>query len=110
MILAGIAIVWGQQRFTPYHWTASLPALSLSIGALALEAFRSQRLQETARWAVLAGFVTAVLINSAAFFYEDQWQIMGGYSHRGRRAASFLRAAGGVGPHGCRRVSPRADG
>ncbi len=86
--LAGIAVVWGQQRFTPYHWTAMLPTLSLGAAALAHEV----RQMAAGRRILLAGLVTALTANAARFWYVDQWQILGAYRlGRESREAFFER-------------------
>lgn len=79
-ILAGVAIVWIQQRFTPYHWTAVMPALVFSIGALVYEIIHWPAIQQS-RWRAAAFTImgAATLVNLALFFYVDQWQILGGY-------------------------------
>jgi len=93
-LFAGIAVVWGQQRFTPYHWTASLPVLALSMGALAHEI----RLRlEASRFLHSVGWVTigaAVVGNIAAFFYADQWMILGAYLTGRQEAEAFFESQG----------------
>ena len=77
MFLAGLAVVWGQQRFTPYHWTASLPSYALGCGIIMAEvaAFPRTKLQTLA--SLVLG--SALLANIAIFFYIDQWEILGAY-------------------------------
>lgn len=94
MVLAGIIIVWGQQRFTPYHWTTSLPILSLSIGALINELRQLERLRGTARGIVLGGLSAAALVNTGTFFYQDQWLIMGGVVTGSEAPPSFYERQG----------------
>jgi hypothetical protein len=91
-IVAGIVVVWGQQRFTPYHWTVCLPALALAIGALADEIMRST--SPRGRTAALAVVSLAVTANIASFFYQDQWLIMGPYITGAETKQAFYETHG----------------
>ena len=93
-ILAGIAVVWVQQRFTPYHWTASLPALSLAIGALLRELIEWDGLPAPARKPVIAALSTAIAVNVALFFYADQWLILGDYLTGREDPETFFESQG----------------
>src|SRR5574341_1440149 len=75
-ILAGVAVVWGQQRFTPYHWTALLPALALCVGMLLVEL---SALPTRPQRVLSVGILMAACTNAALFFYIDQWLELGPY-------------------------------
>ncbi len=75
--VAGVVVVWGQQRFTPYHWTASLPAFALGCGILLKEVTSLPTAKFRMSLSLLLG--AALLVNTGAFFYIDQWKILGAY-------------------------------
>jgi hypothetical protein len=77
-ILSSLIVVWGQQRFTPYHWTVCLPAFALGIGLLIYELLNAS-LSPRTQTALIGGLSLAILANAAYFFYQDQWLIMGRY-------------------------------
>jgi len=77
MFLAGIVAVWIQQRFTPYHWTASLPAFVLGCGMMAREIMNFSQTKLRTLLSVTLG--AAILFNVGIFFYIDQWEVMGAY-------------------------------
>jgi hypothetical protein len=93
-VLAGVAVVWGQQRFTPYHWTASLPALSLAIGALAYEILNFPPLSAPAQNAILGVMAAGLAVNVGTFFYVDQWLILGDYLTGREDAETFFETQG----------------
>jgi 4-amino-4-deoxy-L-arabinose transferase-like glycosyltransferase len=93
-ILAGIAVVWGQQRFTPYHWTAMLPALVLSIGALLVEIDHWASLSRPIRRGLAAVLGIAIALNAGLYFYTDQWLVLGGYLTGAVEPEVFLEEAG----------------
>jgi hypothetical protein len=78
-VASGVAAVWGQQRFTPYHWTVCLPAFALGIGALAHELIQVAQSNLRVRTAALAILTLCSAANIVSFFYEDEWLIMGPY-------------------------------
>jgi hypothetical protein len=91
-IASGIIVVWGQQRFTPYHWTVCLPAFALTIGVLADEIMRLS--SERVRTAALPVVAAAVTANIASFFYQDQWLIMGPYITGAETKQAFYETHG----------------
>ena len=93
-IVAAIAVVWGQQRFTPYHWTAGLPILALGIGTLAHEVINWARLSQRAQSLLLTGITVAILTNVAIFFYQDQWLIVGDYITGREDMEAFFESQG----------------
>jgi hypothetical protein len=93
-ILAGIAVVWVQQRFTPYHWTAVLPALALGVGALFHEVEGWARLPQVARRGLATGLGLAMAVNIGLFFYVDQWLVLGGYLTGEVSREAFYRKMG----------------
>ncbi len=75
-LLSAIALVWIQQRFTPYHWIAALPAIAIAVGLFLRESV-AQPLPPQSKRVLPAVAIVAVLTNAAWFFYVDQWLIVG---------------------------------
>ena len=93
-IAAGIIVVWGQQRFTPYHWTVCLPAFALGIGALVYELQQTNSLSRRGIHALQTVISLLVIANIATFFYQDQWLIMGKYITGAESKQQFFETHG----------------
>lgn len=91
-LIASVVVVWGQQRFTPYHWTVGLPAVALGIGALLHEVLSMP--QPRFRYAAATLISLAVLVNIVHFFYVDQWLIMGNYITGAETRQQFFETHG----------------
>lgn len=92
-MLAGIVAVWLQQRFTPYHWTALLPALALGVGAL-YAWIEDVNITRIPRYGLSAGLGVLLAINAGVFFYVDQWQVLGARLTGQETETAFLERVG----------------
>ncbi|MGF1504361.1 MAG: hypothetical protein ACFB51_04380, partial [Anaerolineae bacterium] len=90
-LVAGTAAVWLQQRFTPYHWTVILPFAAMACSLLAVRLAAWQAVPQSVSVGVLAA---ALLVNTAVFFYQDQWLIVGPYVTGQQSQEDFFESQG----------------
>lgn len=92
-LIAAVALVWIQQRFTPYHWTAALPAVALGVGLFVNEVLNTDLSLTNKR--IMIGLASLSLtINAVWFFYVDQWQIVGPFLSGQMTAEEFHSGQG----------------